>query len=403
MLKIGILREGKTPPDTRVPLSPAQCAFVQANFPVHIIVQPSPNRCFPDEEYIAAGIELSNSAECDIWMGVKEVPVDQLQPDKSYFFFSHTIKAQSHNRKLLQTVLEKRIHLVDWETLTNEKGERLIAFGRFAGMVGAHNTIYTYGKRTGAFDLVRLKNCKDYAEAKSTYANLRIPPVKIVLTGTGRVANGAAEVLHDMGIEKVTPQEFLLQQFDKAVFTQLNSQDYVRKKDGNSFTTKEFYTNPQAFESAFQPFLRVADIFINGIYWDNEAPAFFTLDQMASNAFNVQVIGDITCDIAPLSSVPSTIRPSTIDDPVYGFDPVSQIETAPFIGTSIDIMAIDNLPNELPRDASEAFGKQLIENVIPEIIKGLDSEVLHRATIAQNGELMPNFEYLKAFVEHTPA
>lgn len=399
MLTIGILREGKYPPDQRTPLIPQQCAYIRENFPVKIIIQPSKNRCYPDEAYKKAGVLIQESPECDFWFGVKEVPIDWLQNDKTYFFFSHTIKSQSYNRRLLQVILERRIRLVDWETLTNDQGERLIAFGKYAGMVGAHNGIYAYGKRKGLFDLIRLYKCRDYNEAKQYYKSLSLPPIKIVLTGQGRVAMGAAMVLDDMQIRKVSPGEFLNKTFHEPVYTQLGVRDYSRKKDGSSFTNEEFYKHPQLFESNFEPYVKTASIFMNGIYWDNMAPAFFTLEDMCSQDFKIEVIADITCDIAPVSSVPSTIRPSTIFDPVYGFDPHLKSETAPYQEGSVDIMAIDNLPNELPRDASEAFGQQLIAHVIPELIKGDASNVIKRATIAQKGSLMPNFDYLRSFVE----
>ena len=151
-MKLALIREGKVPPDSRVPLTPEQCAYVLANHPVEIVVEPSPIRCFADDEYREAGIALQNDlSDADVLLGVKEVPVEQLIPGKTYFFFSHTIKKQAYNRRLLQTILEKRIRLIDYEVLTDLNGRRLIAFGRFAGMVGAHNALYTFGRRSGLF------------------------------------------------------------------------------------------------------------------------------------------------------------------------------------------------------------------------------------------------------------
>jgi len=399
-MNIAVIREGKNPRDKRVALTPAQCADIQANHHVKIIVQPSDIRCYTDEEYRTAGIALSDDISgCDVLLGVKEVPIDQLLEDKTYFFFSHTIKEQSYNRKLLQAILKKNIRLIDWETLTNAEGQRLIAFGRFAGMVGAHNALYTYGKRAGIFELPRMKDCKDYAEAQNHYTHLILPPIKIVLTGNGRVANGAAEVLDDMGIRKVSAAEYLGQTFQEAVYVQLGIKDYVRHRDKLDFETTEFYNHPERFESAFGPYLEVSDIFINGIYWDNRAPAFFTLDQMRSSSFHISVIADVTCDIAPVSSVPSTIRPSTIAEPIYGYDPLSEQEADPFQPHVVDIMAIDNLPNELPRDASASFGEQFISSILPELIKGERSDVLARASISEKGELTQHFDYLRSFVE----
>ncbi|MCI5081127.1 MAG: NAD(P)-dependent oxidoreductase [Saprospiraceae bacterium] len=397
-LRIGIIREGKTPPDTRVPLNPKQCAKIQAQFPIEIKVEQSPNRCFPDRDYEAAGLTLTdNISTQDILLGVKEVPIDQLISNKTYCFFSHTIKKQEYNRGLLQAVLQKNIRLIDWETLTNEKGKRVIAFGRFAGMVGAHNGIMTYGHRSGAFTLKRMKDCLDYAEAKSIYAQMKWPNMKIVLTGTGRVGQGAAQVLTDMGIRKVSPADFLEKDYDEAVFTQLNCSDYAARKDGKAFQKKDFYQNPTAYKSIFGPYTKVADVMINGIYWDNEAPAFFTKEEMTESDFHLQVIADVTCDIAPISSIPSTIKASTIAKPIFGFDPQTGEEAEPFQSHVVDMMTIDNLPNELPRDASTAFGKQFMEHVLPEFLKE-NSAMLDRATIAQNGQLGPHYQYLEDYV-----
>ncbi len=397
-MKLGVIREFKIPPDSRVPLVPEQCKHIQENYPVEVKIQSSPNRCFTDEDYQKLGLNLyQDLSDCDILLGVKEVPIAQLIPDKTYFFFSHTIKKQAYNRNLLQAILEKNIRLIDYEVLTNERGKRVIAFGRFAGMVGAHNGIMTYGNRTGAFHLKRMKDCHDYEEAKKIYQQLQLPAVKIVLTGTGRVGMGAAEVLKDMNIRQVKPEEFLNKQYSESVFTQLKCFNYAARKDGSPFDKKDFYKNPRAYKSIFQPYYRKADIMINGIYWDNEAPAFFTHEEMRNEAFNIQVIADVTCDIAPVSSIPSTLKATTIADPVFGYDPISESETLPFQKNSIDMMTIDNLPNEMPRDASKAFGEQYLEHVLEELFKA-KSAMLERATIAINGDLGKHFEYLRTYV-----
>ncbi len=400
-MRIGIIREGKTPPDSRVPLTPEQCAYLANHFPLNLLIQPSPIRSFSDEEYREHGIQLSeNLFQCDILMGVKEVQIDDLLPAKTYFFFSHTIKKQDYNRKLLQAVLAKKIRLIDYEVLTDGRGRRLIAFGKFAGMVGAHNALWTYGRRSGKFDLRRMKDCRDYAEARGIYKTLALPPVKIVLTGTGRVGGGAAAVLKDMGIQQVSPDAFLKGTFEKAVFTQLDCDDYAARKDGQAFEMADFFENPSLYKSIFRPFYQQGDILINGIFWDNQAPAFFTKEDMKNPDFRLRVIADVTCDIAPVASIPSTLRPCTLADPVFGYDPQTERETAPFRENAIDMMTIDNLPNELPRDASEAFGQQFIEHILEELFKE-KSRILERATVAENGALGKHFDYLKQYVEKT--
>ncbi|MEZ4962712.1 MAG: NAD(P)-dependent oxidoreductase [Saprospiraceae bacterium] len=397
-MKIGIIKEGKFPPDARVPLAPNQCKFIENHFPVKVVVESSPSRCYSDNEYQAAGIEVvDNLTDCEMLMGVKEVPVKQLMPCKTYFFFSHTIKKQPQNRQLLWSILDKNIRLIDYEVLKDAAGKRLIAFGKFAGMVGAHNALWTYGQRTGAFQLLRMKDCKDYATASELYKSIVFPPVKIVLTGTGRVSAGAVQVLQDMGISQVEPEDFLEKSFNKAVFTQLDSLHYVARKNGGGFKKQDFYEHPEKFVSAFAPYYKCADILVHGIYWDMRAPRFFTLEEMKQPDFRIQVIADITCDIAPDASIPSTIRPSTIAEPVYGFNPIVPAECPPFNKACIDVMAIDNLPNELPRDASSAFGEQFIRFILPELFKD-KSPMIENATIAAEGVICKKFNYLHDYV-----
>lgn len=397
-MKIGIIREGKVPPDTRVPLDPQQCAYLRSEYGLNVVVQPSPIRIFKDEEYEAAGVPVEEYiGDCDLLLGVKEVPKDQLIPGKTYSFFSHTHKEQAYNKSLLQTILQKHIHLIDYEVLTDNLGRRVIAFGYFAGVVGAHNGFWTYGQRTGDFELPRMKDIYDYAAAKEVYSQLKLPNMKVVLTGTGRVATGAAQVLEDMGIREVSAGDFINQTFDEPVYTQLLSRDYLKHKDGQVFDKLHFYQHPEEYVSSFERYSKVADLFINGIYWDNRAPAFFTREQMAADDFNIQVIADVTCDIAPVASIPSTVRASTIADPVFGYNPKTGEETPAFQKDAIDMMTIDNLPSELPRDASTAFGKMYIEQVLPHMLAP-NSAMIERASIAMHGRLGPQFGYLYDFV-----
>ena len=398
-VKIGIIREGKTPPDARTPLTPEQCAEAQVELPVRIVVEPSPVRCFKDEEFTRHGIHLQNDlSDCDILLGVKEVPIDQIIPGKTYLFFSHTIKKQAYNRPLLQAALDKNIRLIDYGVLTNERGERLIAFGFYAGIVGAHNGLWTWGKRTGQFSLPRLFESHDYAEVLEVYEKLQLPPLRIVLTGGGRVSSGAAKNLMDMGIERVSPKEFLENQFDKAVFTQIQAEDYVAHREGKAFDKSHFYAHGDEYVSTFNRFWPLTDIFINGIFYDKKAPMFFSQEDMLRPDFRPKVIADITCDLMPASSVPSTIRATKIVDPVYGFDPVTGLETPPYLPHVVDMMTIDNLPSELPRDASAFFGRQLLEKILPELLKGRESAAICRGMITEKGALTEEFAYLEDYV-----
>lgn len=399
-MKIGILREGKIPHDDRVALTPAQCKLLSGNpHNFEITVQPSPLRSYSDEEYIAAHIPvLEDISHCDIILGVKEVPIKDLMEGKTYFFFSHTIKKQAHNRKLLRAILDKNITLIDYETIEDIQGKRLIAFGKYAGIVGAHNGVWTYGKRKGLFDWPRLKDLHDYEQARKVYANTILPPMRIVVTGSGRVAGGAISALTEMNIKEIPVEEYLLnKEYNHPVFVRLTSKDYVRHKAGHPFEKSDFYEYPQNYESAFSPFLAITDIFLNCIFWDISAPAFFKLEDLSQDSFHISVIADVTCDIAPASSIPTTIKASTIDNPVFGISRTDYKETAAFQPESIDIMSIDNLPNELPRDASRYFGDTFVRVIVPEL-EAENSDILDRATIAKNGKLTPHFKYLEDYV-----
>jgi alanine dehydrogenase len=390
-----VIREDKVPPDARVPLTPRQAARLIKDG-VDLVVQPSPHRCFPDADYVAAGVPLREDIrDRSLLLGIKEVPIDRLLPGKTYCNFAHVAKFQPYNQALLRALIHQRITHIDYEYLTDENGRRLIAFGYWAGMVGAHNGLYAYGERTGYFHLPRLRDCYDYAAAKALYAKLDLPPVKVVLTGTGRVGAGAARVLKDMGLKRVSPEAFLADTTGP-VFCQLTVEDYVRHPSGAKKSRKYFYAHSGEFESNFAAYTRVADVFVNGIFWDGKAPAFFTAADMTVEEFHIQTIADITCDIAPASSVPSTLRASTIAEPIFGYDPRSGSETSPFLPTSVDVMSVDNLPSELPRDASKAFGDLLIERILPEFGKD-HSTILERATITHAGRLTDRYAYLSEF------
>jgi len=399
MIKLGIIREGKVPPDSRVALIPAQVKALEQMGKYKVLIQPSPNRCYTDEEYEAEGLTLSEDMEsCDYLIGIKEVPKSQLIAGKKYFFFSHTYKEQPYNQALLQKIIDDKITLLDYELLTNEKGQRVIAFGFFAGMVGAHNALYTYAQRSKSLEMKRLKDCFDYAEAVDMYKKIKFPAIKIVLTGTGRVGSGAEKVLLDMGIRKVEKNNFLKDSFDEAVFTQLAPEDYVARKDGSDFVLQHFFDNPTEYKSIFMPYAQTAQVMINGIYWANDAPAFFTAEEMKSTDWKIQVIGDVTCDIAPVSSIPSTLFASTIADPIFGFDPQTGKQADPHADGIVDMMTVDNLPNELPRDASKAFGEMFVEHVLEELGKE-NSGLLERSMIASDGTLGPHFQYLDGYVK----
>jgi len=398
-MKIGILREEKFPRDSRVPLTPSQCKFLMERHPdIEILVQPCKYRCFTNEEFAYQGIRMSEDlTECDLLLGVKEVPTEKLIGQKTYLFFSHTIKKQAQNKKMMQAIIEKEITLIDYECLKDNKGKRIIAFGRWAGIVGAYHAIRMIGFRTSRFRLRQMIDCLNFAEAQKELEKLDLPNSKIVLTGTGRVSEGAAFMLDVIGIKKVAPYNFCYNEFDEPVYTQLSSADLYYKDGEDKFDAADYHAHPDRYKSAFYPFTKAADVMINGIYWDKRIPVFFSKQQMKEPDFRIKTISDITCDIAPDSSIPSTLYASSIADPYYGYHPQSERLMQTFLPEAIDMMAIDNLPNELPRDASEDFGNMLVSRVLPEFRKPEGSTVLTNATIATGGKLGKEYEYLSDY------
>ena len=317
---IGIIKEGKVPIDRRVPLTPPQVSqMLEQNAGLKVYCQRSDIRCFDNSEYEKAGAILTDDVtDCDIVLGVKEVPIDMLALGKTFFFFSHIIKRQEYNRGLLQEILKKNIRLIDWECLTNKEGRRLIAFGRYAGIVGAYNGILTFGKRYNLFSLRPAHACFDIDDMAKEYAKVKLPPIKIVLTGGGRVAKGSMEVLYGMGIRKVSPAEFLEETFSEPVFTQLNTRNYNRRISDGGFNRDEFYADPVNYESDFLQYQKSRFVNCRRILGSKSSSIVYKEDAL-ENDFKVKVIADITCDIE--GSIPSTKQPSTIDDPYYDFNP----------------------------------------------------------------------------------
>ncbi|MEM6736427.1 MAG: NAD(P)-dependent oxidoreductase [Bacteroidota bacterium] len=399
MIKIGLIREGKIPLDKRVPLTPLQAKQVKDRFDVSLVVQSSQVRCFDDQNYADLGVEVVDAVDdCDVLLGVKEVPVAMLIPGKTYFFFSHTIKKQAYNRKLLNAILEKKITLIDWETLIDENGNRVIAFGRWAGIVGAYNGLWTYGQRYNLYSIRRANECFNYADLKTEYVKIQLPTIKIAITGGGRVAKGAIEVLLGIGIRQVTPHDFLEKTLNEPVFTQLNIRDYNKHKEGSDFRRSEFYSQPELYESDFGRYAKITDLLIACAFWDPAAPVLFHKEDIIRKDFNIKVIADITCDIE--GSIPSTKKPSTIDDPIYDYNPSDdQVEQPLTDEANITVMAVDNLPCELPRDASESFGNEFIKNVLPALLGKDEKKTIEKATITKEGNLTKDYKYLQDFVK----
>jgi saccharopine dehydrogenase (NAD+, L-lysine forming) len=398
MLRIGLIRERKKLPDERVALSPKQCRQVMERFPeIGIVVEPSPTRCFKDEEYLAEGIAMSDDlSDCDILMGIKEVPIDYLIPGKTYFFFSHTKKKQPHNKDLMHALIGKKITMIDYECLTHSDEQRILGFGMFAGIVGAHNGLLTYGKKFRLFDLPAAHNVRTYADLIQAYESVLIPNIKIVVTGSGKVASGVLDVMRQLDIDQVEPADYLTHQYEYPVFTHLKGASLYARKDNDLFFRDDFHANPEMYKCLFSQYVNQTDILMNGIYWEQRIARLFEKEDVRRNDWRLNVIADISCDVE--GSVPITLDSTTIADPVMGIDRSTLARVAPLQNTrdTIDIMAVDNLPNELPCDASAYFGVHLEKYILPELLAD-GSAILERATICKDGKLTRPYEYLQDY------
>lgn len=400
--KIGIVREGKQPADRRVPLTPEQCRDLHFRYPqVDLVVQRSEVRAYTDSEYERAGVRLVDElSDRDLLLGVKEVPVDLLLADKSYLFFSHTIKEQAHNQKLLRTVLDRRITLIDHELLTNTSGERVLAFGYWAGVVGAYNAFRAWQRTHGGPALKPAHECHDLSELERHLHAFPLPKdLRIVMTGGGRVGKGAMGVLERAGVERVKPTDFLQKEFDHPVYTVLGSGDLYERTDGAPFDKAAFHKDPSGHRTRLLPYARKAQMYVACHFWDPRGPKILSSEDLRDTQLALNTIADISCDVE--GPIDSTLRASTIADPFFGYDKATGSEVAPGTPGSITVMAVDNLPCELPRDASEAFGLDLMERVMPHLAGPDDDGMIDRATIARGGALTERFRYLTDYAAGT--
>ena len=397
-MKFGIIKERKNPPDRRVVFSPNELAKIKQQYQCTVKVENSDVRIFTDVQYQSMGIDVVNDiSDCDVLFGVKEVPVDDLIPNKSYFFFSHTIKKQPHNRKLLQDILEKNIDLYDHETIVDSHNHRLIGFGRYAGFVGTYNAFRAFGIK---FELFKMPKAETLAgkDALVTYLKRQIlPPLKIVVTGTGKVGNGVKEILDAMKVKEVTPENYLTKNYTQAVYTQIDVLDYNKRKDGQVLDFIDFHDNPSEYVSDFERFTKVSDIYITAHFHANDAPAILTREMLQANDCKIKIVADISCDVN--GPIACTLRSSTIAEPLYGYLPNENKEVDVFHPAAVVVMAVDNLPCELPKDASEGFGEMFSEHVIPAFFNGDKDGILQRAKITEKGKLTARFSYLQDYVD----
>ncbi|MGA1330673.1 MAG: NAD(P)-dependent oxidoreductase [Bacteroidia bacterium] len=412
-LQLGILRESKTPPDLRTPLVPEDCRILLNRFEgLRIVVQPSTLRCFTDEQYQEVGCQISENLEgSSLVLGVKEVSLSSLAPGMAYAFFSHTIKAQPYNRPMMQHMVRENITLFDYELMTDDNGRRTVAFGHWAGIVGAWHALRMRCLRNGDHHIPSAAQVGSYEGLQSWAKKLTLDPCLLVLCGSGRVGQGVLQMLHDAEIEAVEPSAILKlpeqpwsSLHHKPAYVLLESKHMVQSLDGSPFDEAAFYQNPGTYRSALAPFLSRGDVLINSIYWDPRGPRHFEVSDIQQSSFRVSQIADISCDIQ--GSVPITTRATTIQDPYYGVSRLDLSEIPPFLSYGVDLMAVDNLPCELPREASGEFSRALSQHFLLPFIASQQSEPqaelplnLSKARLLDQGTLHPSLSHLTTYAE----
>lgn len=399
-LKVGVLKETKTPPDRRVCVAPQQAVELTKRFPnVDLVIQSSENRCFLNSEYSDLNLKVVDDiSDCDILLGVKEVHKPTLIPGKKYLFFSHTAKKQTYNRELLQKMVSMNIQMIDHEYLTDEKNIRLVAFGRWAGIVGAYNGLIAFTKRYGGTQIKRAIECHDMIEMLKEVSKVKLPAnYKIIITGKGRVGKGAMETLAPLNLKQVNAEDFINKEFDEPVICWVDADEYTQRIDGGNFDFPDFFKNPQDYKGNFKRFHNKADMYIASHFWDPNSPIFISTEDFKASDFKIRIITDISCDIK--DPIASTLRASTIAEPFFGYNPDTESEGLPFEENNVTVMSVDNLPGELPRDASVEFSSALLEQVFPTLF-GEDSRgIVERASICKDGKLTPKYAYLQNYLE----
>ena len=428
---LGIRREDKNIWEKRAPITPEHVKYLKDKFGINTIVQTSPIRVFSDKEYELVGANIDEDlSDSDIVFGIKEIPINHFKSGKTYIFFSHTVKGQKQNMPMLKKMMELGCNLIDYEKITDEKGRRLVFFGKYAGLAGMIDTLWAFGQR------LKFKGIKTpFAEIKQTihYSDLKdaknhlkivgqkiqkeglselIAPVVIGFVGYGNVSRGAQEILDCFPVKEIRPDqlEAIHENFsDKIIYKVVfKEEDMVEPISTESkFDLQEYYKKPFLYRSIFERYLKRLSLLMNCIYWNNQYPRLVTkefLEENFTGQMKLQVIGDISVDIN--GAIEFTEKVTTPSNPVFVYNPVRDDIIEGFEGSGIVVMAVDNLPCELPKESSQEFSDTLI-NFIPEIIKA-DFSVsfdklnlpyeIKKAVILHHGKLTPNYQYINKFL-----
>lgn len=431
---IGIRHEDKYLMERRVPLVPAHINQLINKHGLKFEVQSSAKRVFTDSEFSNAGARIvSQLSNADLIFGVKEMPASFFEEYKSYVFFSHVIKGQSYNMPMLKAMIEKKCNLIDYERVADDKGRRLIFFGRYAGLAGMINTLWTLGLRLKYYGydspFLRINQAYTYNSLEDVKEVIRqvgieisekglppaISPLVFGITGYGNVSNGAMEILDLLPTKEISPEELVnigdnLSPNPYIVYKVVFKEEHISARiDGEAFDLQHYYNNPDKYKSIFEQYLPLISVLVNGMYWDARYPRIITRDYLKESYKRnrmprLLIVGDITCD--PDGSIEATVKGTYVEDPIYVYDPNTAEITSGFESEGLQIMAVDILPSELPRESSEAFSSALLEYVDAmascDFSKSYDELTLppaiKRALILHNGNFTPDFEYIKVYL-----
>lgn len=400
-MKIALIKETKVPVDNRVALSPKQVADLNKRFPQHeIVVQASDIRAFSDDEYRADGVRVvENVDDCDVLFGIKEAKIESLIPNKHYFFFGHVAKMQAYNRPLLQALIKKHITFCDYEYLVDDNNIRVCAFGWWAGVVGVYYTLRGYGLKHKRYELPKPDRRFTLDQLFDSLKSIDLPKVKLLVTGAGRVSQGAQHVLDNIGAIRMTEEEYLsTDMVERLSYCVADVDRLVKRKDGGAFSWNDFTHNAKDYESNFIRWAKQTDILICAHFWDSKAPVYLSEENLRQKDLRIRMIGDVTCDIK--GSIKSTVRPATHDDPYYDYNPVTEQDEPAFSSSdNISVMAVDTCPNALAMNTSAYFGEMLTKHVFEPMLRGKHSLVIQRSMILRDGELTQRFDYLKGFAK----
>jgi alpha-aminoadipic semialdehyde synthase len=431
--KIGIRHEDKYLMERRVPVIPRHVRKLVSSQGLEFLIEESPKRIFTHTEYIEAGAKVvTDLSPAPVIFGVKEMPLEFFETGKTYMFFSHVIKGQPYNMPMLKRMMEKKANLIDYERVVDETGRRLIFFGRFAGLAGMINSLWSLGQRLKEFGLAtpfeRIRQSHHYnslEEAKEVIAGVgreiaasglpaELTPLTIGFTGYGNVSNGAQEIAGLLPVREISPAELLALQGQKNLPNNVlykvvfREEDLSKRKDGGEFELPDYYANPQDYTSDFEQYIPHLTVLMNCMYWDDRYPRIVTKDYLATlystGTPRLTVIGDITCD--PDGSIECTHKGTEIEDPIFVYDPFDRKPTMGFKGKGILVMAVDILPSELPREASIGFSDALFSYIKPiaaadysRDFENLDlPNPVKKAMILHKGQLTPDYTYIEQYL-----